>query len=283
VSESSSTPANSTPPGPMPANRGIFALPNDDKRKIVFVATVLCLVCSILVSTAAVKLRPLQEKNAQHARKLEILRVAGLHPPHGNLDAYFFEHVQSKIVDLQSGEYSKEFDLSTFDERKFARDPSTSMELQAEQDIARIKRRTNYARVYLIPGQQGKITKIVLPVHGYGLWSTMYGFLALSADGRTIAGLTFYEQAETAGLGAEVANSSWLAQFSGKQALDAQGNPLIRVNKGPVKPNDANASHLVDGISGATLTSNGVTRLMHFWLGESGFGPYLAKLQKHDG
>lgn len=271
-------------PSPAPARsirsiRGLLELPNDDNRKIIFIATSLCLVCSILVSTAAVQLRPLQESNAQQARKLEILKVAGLSPANEDIDAFFTQHVKTRIVHLESGEYSDQFDPASFDDRKAARDPVTSMALPDKMDIAKINRRANYARVYLIPDQQQKINKIILPVHGYGLWSTMYGFLALSADTKTITGLTFYEQAETAGLGAEVTNPRWLAQFSGKQALDPNGKPLIRVNKGPVNPNDANASHLVDGISGATLTSNGVTKLMHFWLDESGFGPYLSKMR----
>ncbi len=265
-----------------PIHKRLLALPNDDKRKIVFVATILCLVCSVLVSTAAVTLRSLQENNAQIARKMEILKVAGLRSSGVDLDVYFNQHIQTKIVDLNSGEYIEDFNESTFDERKTARDQNTSIELLAKQDIARIKRRANYVRVYLIPDEQGKINKIVLPVHGYGLWSTMYGFLALSADGRTIADLTFYEQTETAGLGAEVTNPKWLAQFAGKQALDSQGRPLIRVGKGPVNADDTAANYLVDGISGATLTSIGVTNLMHFWLGELGFGPYLAKLRQHN-
>jgi Na+-transporting NADH:ubiquinone oxidoreductase subunit C len=260
-------------------NRGLLSLPNDDKRKIFFVATVLCLVCSILVSAAAVLLRPLQKNNVQQARKMEILKVAGLVSSAVNLDSYFEEHVQTKLVNLESGEYSTEFDVLTFDERKAARVKTSSIKLSSNQDIAGIKRRENYSRVYLIPDRQGNISKIVLPIHGYGLWSTLYGFLALNANTTTIAAVTFYEQAETAGLGAEVTNSKWLAQFSGKQALDQNGNPMIRVHRGTVNPDDSNSKYYVDGISGATLTSNGVTNLLHFWLGELGFGPYLKKLR----
>ncbi len=263
-------------------HKGLLALPNDDTRKIIFVATVLCLVCSILVSTSAILLRPLQENNAQNARQLEILKVVGLQFSGEEVDSYFSQHIQSKIVDLDSGEYREDIDEATFDERKAAREQSTSIELQTNQDIARIKRRANFVRVYLIADSQGEVEKIVLPIHGYGLWSTLYGFLALNTDDGTIAGLTFYEQAETAGLGAEVSNPKWLAQFIGKQALDIQGMPRISVNKGPVNPNDIEANYLVDGISGATLTSNGVTNLMHFWLGELGFGPYLVKLRENN-
>lgn len=261
--------------------KGLLALPNDDKRKIIFVATVLCLVCSVLVSTSAILLRPLQESNAQMASMTEILKVGGLQlPDKKDVERYFSQHVTTKIVDLDSGEYREEFNVDTFDERKAARDQGTSIALQTTQDIARIKRRVNYARIYLIPDQQGNIEKIILPIHGYGLWSTIYGFLALHADGKTIAGLTFYEQAETAGLGAEVTNPKWLAQFIGKQTVDEQGIPKIRIVKGSVNPDDAEAKYLVDGISGASLTSNGVTNLMQFWLGELGFGPYLANLRE---
>ncbi|VAW66204.1 Na(+)-translocating NADH-quinone reductase subunit C [hydrothermal vent metagenome] len=274
---------------PVRSIKGLLALPNNDNRKIIFVAASLCLVCSVLVSVAAIQLRPLQEKNKMNARKLEILNAAGLLPlPSGeNVESFFSERVNPRIVHLESGEYSDKFDSVNFDDRKIARDPATSSELGADQDIARINRRADYVQVYLIPALQKKdekkdekkIKSIVLPVHGYGLWSTMYGFLALSADTRTITGFTFYEQGETAGLGAEVSNPKWLAQFAGKDAIDMNGKPLIRVNKGPVNPGDKNAHYSVDGISGATLTSNGVTNLLHFWLDKTGFGPYLKKIR----
>ncbi len=119
---------------------------------------------------------------------------------------------------------------------------------------------------------------MILPVRGYGLWSTLYGFLALESDGNTIAGLGFYEHGETPGLGGEVDNPRWKAQWPGKEVYE-DGDPVIRLIKGSVDPNAANAEHKVDGLAGATLTSKGVTNLLQFWLGERGFKPFLDNLK----
>ena len=124
-----------------------------------------------------------------------------------------------------------------------------------------------------------QITKIILPVHGKGLWSTMYGFLALNRDGETVEGFAFYQQGETPGLGGEVDNPKWKASWIGKKVLDESGNPVIDIVKGSVDTTRPEAVHQVDGLSGATITSNGVENLLRFWLGENGFGPYLSKIR----
>ena len=132
----------------------------------------------------------------------------------------------------------------------------------------------------LARGDSGELSRIILPVHGYGLWSTMYALLALAPDGRTVKAITYYEQRETAGLGGEIANPSWQAKWVGKEVIDDNGEPVFRVAKGSVNEESPNAIHQVDGLSGATLTSNGVTNTIRFWLGEDGFGPYLEKLRR---
>ena len=124
-----------------------------------------------------------------------------------------------------------------------------------------------------------EIRQLVLPVHGYGLWSTLYGFIALENDLNTIKGLRFYEQGETPGLGGEVDNPKWRQQWKGKRIFDDNGELKIQVIHGHVTHNDPEADYKVDGISGATLTSKGVSNLLRFWLGDRGFGPYLKKLR----
>jgi Na+-transporting NADH:ubiquinone oxidoreductase subunit C len=259
-------------------HRGLFSLPNDDPRKIVAVAVTLCLVCSVAVSSAAVLLRPLQERNEELALKREILKVAELYRPGEDVEQAF-EQVEVRIVDLATGEYASAIDPETFDQRQAARDSGLSVVVAPERDIANIKRRARYAPVYLVR-ENGRLELVVLPVHGYGLWSTMYGLLALEPDARTVAGLTFYEHAETAGLGSEISNPSWLANWEGKLALDEQGEPAIRVIKGSVQESAPAARYQVDGLAGATLTANGVTNLMQYWLGEQGFGPYLDRIRE---
>jgi Na+-transporting NADH:ubiquinone oxidoreductase subunit C len=265
--------------------RGLLALPNEDPRKLLTVAIALCLVCSLAVSSAAVLLRPLQEKNAALAIKRNILQVAELLDPKAepgqDIEDLFTERVETRILDLASGELT-DMDPATFDQRQAARDPATSVTIPPTEDIARIRSRARYAPVYLVR-EQDRIQRIVLPVHGSGLWSTMYGLLALDGDGRTIKGMTFYEQAETAGLGAEIENPRWLAQWRNKLAVDEQGQVRFALVKGGVDAGSPNAPYQVDGLAGATLTANGVTNMMRYWLSENGFGPFLDKVRTGGG
>jgi Na+-transporting NADH:ubiquinone oxidoreductase subunit C len=124
--------------------------------------------------------------------------------------------------------------------------------------------------------------QVVLPIYGKGLWSTLYGFLALDANANTVRGITFYEHAETPGLGGEVENPGWKAQWNGKNVFDDQGEVALEVIKGAVPGNSPQADHQIDGLSGATITGRGVSNLVRYWLGADGFGPYLDKLRaKH--
>ena len=252
-------------------------MPNDSKPKTLIVALALCLVCSVLVSTAAVKLQPLQQRNQELDRKKIILEVAGLLKPGASIDE-LFKQVEPKVVDLSTGEYVDSIDANQFDQRQAAKDPAQSMQIPPEKDIAQIRRRARYATVYLVK-EGDKVKSVILPVHGYGLWSTMYAFLAVEQDANTIFGLQFYEQRETAGLGSEVANPTWQAKWKGKVVYDEAGKPKIRVIKGTVAPNDPEAQFKVDGLAGATITANGVTNLIHYWLGPEGFGTYLKKFR----
>ena len=117
-------------------------------------------------------------------------------------------------------------------------------------------------------------------MHGKGLWSTMYGYVALERDGSTVRGVTFYEHGETAGLGGEVSNPIWNAKWVGKETTGPEGEILFRVARGAVEPGSPGEEHAVDGLSGATLTSNGVTYLIKYWLGEQGFGPFLERFRE---
>ncbi|MEX2366075.1 MAG: NADH:ubiquinone reductase (Na(+)-transporting) subunit C, partial [Pseudohongiellaceae bacterium] len=141
-----------------------------------------------------------------------------------------------------------------------------------------ISRRARYSIAYLLEDENGNVDRIVLPVHGYGLWSTLYGFIALKGDGNTVTGITFYEHQETPGLGGEVDNPRWKSVWEGKEIYDDDGDVALRVIKGSVDENTGDAVHKVDGLSGATLTSRGVQNLVSFWMGENGFGPVLKQL-----
>ena len=254
----------------------ILSLPNDSTKKTIVVAGMLCLVCSILVSASAVILKPLQISNKKADIKRNILAVANLKADGENLEE-LFKQFEMKVVDLETGEYANDIDPAGFDQRKAASDPSLSINISGDQDIAGIGHRSKFAKVYLL--KEGNQTKqIVLPVHGYGLWSTLYGFLSLESDANTIKGLKFYEHAETPGLGGEVDNPKWQSQWVGKKIFDDNGDLRFEIVRGKVVSGASSADYQVDGLSGATLTSKGVSNMVNFWLGKDGFGPYLNKL-----
>ena len=252
----------------------------DSIKNTFFIATSVCVFWSVLVSAAAVLLRPYQEANKVEERRRNILVAAGLYDENVPLEE-LFQQVEPKIVDLETGEYvdPSQLGLGEYDQRAAARDPELSVPIPPEADLAGLKRREKYAFVYLIK-KNGKLDQIVLPIKGKGLWSTLYGFLSLDADLRTIHGITFYEHAETPGLGGEVDNPSWKAKWRGKRAFDDEGKVRIEVIRGTVDSGRPEAEYQVDGLAGATLTSRGVSHLVQFWLGENGFGPYLARLAK---
>ncbi|RLA65587.1 MAG: Na(+)-translocating NADH-quinone reductase subunit C [Epsilonproteobacteria bacterium] len=257
----------------------------DTVGRTIGVALVICIVCSILVSTAAVKLKGLQKENADLDIKKNLLLSAGiLKNPKSSKDEILqaFEKFEPKIVNLETGEYVSDVDIATFDQVKYAKDPSTNMTIDSSKDIAKIKRRSKLAKVYLVK-KNGQVSMVVLPVHGLGLWSTLYGFLALDKDTSTVKGFGFYQHGETPGLGGEVDNANWKAKWIGKKVYDENFGPVIKVVKGLVNPSHANAIYEVDGLAGATITSNGVTNLLRYWLGENGFGPYLSKFRAGGG
>ena len=228
----------------------VLALGNDSLEKTIAIAVALCLVCAVLVSFAAVALKPLQVNNKAADMKKNILDVAGLLEEGANIDTAFAEKIEAKIVDLETGDYVENINANEFDQRKAAKD--------------------------------------------YGLWSTLYGFLSVEADGQTVQSINFYDQAETPGLGGEVVNPNWRALWKGKKVYAESdqpssekgliteadiGEPALSLIKGVVDNSKPGAQYQVDGLAGATLTSTGVTNLVRYWMSNEGFAPYLKKVR----
>ena len=246
-------------------------MPVDGIVKTVIVAIALCFVCSMVVSFAAVNLKSIQEANKAIDKQKNILQVAGVY--HEGIDVNkTFSSFQPLVVDLNSGKFTDKFDPSIFDDKKAAQDPLLSVSL--ENDPASIGRRTNYATIYLLKKDDGSLDKVILPIHGYGLWSTLYGFIALEDNLNDIFGLQFYQHAETPGLGAEVDNPKWKAQWKGKKLNNENGELMIQVAK-----TQKYKEHHIDALAGATLTSNGVDNLVKFWMGKDGFKKFLNNLK----
>ncbi|MAT93951.1 MAG: Na(+)-translocating NADH-quinone reductase subunit C [Halioglobus sp.] len=250
---------------------------NDSIGKTLTVALLLCVVCSVIVSTAAVMLKPAQELNKSLDRKRNILAAAGMLDETRDVEEQF-KQITTRVVDLRNGHFADDVDAQSIDPLKAAKDPARSEALSVDEDIAKIFRREHYTRVYIVEDEQGGVDKVILPVRGYGLWSTLYGFIALESDANTVAGLGFYEHGETPGLGGEVDNPRWKALWPGKKVY-RDDEVALQLIKGSVDPDNPNAPWRVDGLAGATLTARGVTNLVQFWLGENGFAPFLDNLR----
>ncbi len=251
----------------------------DTTQKTLLVALALCIVCSVIVSGAAVLLKPLQLANVQLDMKRNILGAAGMLVKDVDINEQFAQ-ITPRLVDLRSGRFSDEFSVADYDPLKAAKDPALSEELSSAQDQANLGRREDFGLVYLV-GDADNPDTVILPIRGAGLWGRMYGFLAVENDLNTVTGLGFYEHKETPGLGGEVDNPRWKALWPGKQVY-RDGDVAIHLIKGVVDRQGRNAAYQVDGLSGATLTSRGVTNLVQFWMGEDGYGPFLVNLKAGD-
>jgi len=250
---------------------------------IISFAAVVCVVCSILVSGAAVLLKSRQDRNILLDRQKEVLVVSGLLGADDSIapqevQRRFEERIATKYVDLREGTFTELGDTpGIYDPVKAANDSATSTAL--DPNPAQVRAVPHVALVYEVADDAGAVDQYVLQVWGNGLWSTMYGYLALDKDGATVRGLTFYEHGETPGLGGEVDSPGWKALWPGRKIFDENGEPAIEVVKGEAGGPEEDP-HRVDGLSGATITSNGVEHLINLWMGDQGYGPFLAKLRE---
>lgn len=250
----------------------------DSITKTFTVAALLAIVCAIIVSFASVSLKERQKQNKALDTQTNILRAAGLVGPSEKVSAAKAEELMARsaavVVDMTTGEIAADANAD-----EVQNDKTNVLTLDKADDVAGIKTIPQKQVVYVFYGDDGAPQTLLLPIVGTGLWSTMYGFLSLESDATTVAHLVFYDHGETPGLGGEISNPAWTAKWEGKSTIDATGAAALRVVKGTVAADDPNAANMVDGISGATLTGNGVTNTMAFWLGEKGYGPFLQKLR----
>nr|WP_282556196.1 Na(+)-translocating NADH-quinone reductase subunit C [Providencia rettgeri] len=250
---------------------------NDSVGRTFLVVFILCLVCSIVVAGAAVGLKPQQQEQIQLDTQRNILSVAGLLQPKMTAEEVqnvYKDRIEPKLLNFKTNELSDS--TSRYDLNNELRSEETSIALSPAEDIAKIRRRANSAEIYLVKDEAGKVSQIILPVYGSGLWSVMYAFIAVDVDGVTSRGITYYAHGETPGLGGEVDNPQWKAQWPGKKLFNEQGVPAIKIVRGGATDNP----YGIDGLSGATLTSNGIQHMFDFWLGDNGFGPFLKKVRE---
>jgi Na+-transporting NADH:ubiquinone oxidoreductase subunit C len=292
-------------------------LDKDSFANTFLVAGLLCLGCSFLVSAAAVALKPIKNRNIQLDRKNNILQVAGFSVEDidkaGGIEELFASRFKAKIIDLDTGEPAaeaceaamkvagKEFKdvVAEYDQlwaskskkgldwaANFKGDEKPQpvcRKIEKKTDVAGVKYREKFSHVFVLEAEDGSVEKYVFPVRGMGLWSLMQGYLAVEPDLKTVAGLTFYDQAETPGLGGEVMNPKWKNYWTEnaeprKTLFGNDGSVSLTVSKGDQTKNP----YGVDALSGATITSNGVSNMLEYWMGPNGFGPFIEQ-QKSGG
>lgn len=247
-------------------------------------AVVVCVVCGIGVAGAAVALKPRQEENKLLDQQKQVLSVAGLLQPGQQVNpeqvkALFEKNIRPEVIELKTGNPAKGVAAAGFDQGRASKDPATSA--AAPDNAAKVFRLPYNALVYHVL-KDGKTDMLIIPIQGYGLWSVLYGYMAVDDDTTTVKGITFYAHAETPGLGGEVDNPKWKALWPGRKIYDEKGQPALSVIKGRAGDPKSDPYH-VDGLSGATITSNGVTNLVKFWFGKDGYGPFLSNFRKSAG
>ncbi len=210
-------------------------------RYVFLYASAMVIIVAVILSGAATLLRPMQERNMRIEKMQQILAAINIDAPRADAESLFEQYiVESKIVNHRGEMLEGDaFDVALQDEN---RKPVDERQLP----------------VY-VAGVEGE-TFFIIPLRGNGLWGPIWGYIGLEADLATIAGANFDHASETPGLGAEISHTAFEEQFSGKRIFDEAGNfRPVRVIKGVVAPDDP---HAVDGISGGTITSNGVTNML---------------------
>jgi len=256
---------------------------NESPVKALLVVLATVLITSLLVSISVVTLRPIQVNNQLLDRGKNIIGLTGFLPGSGELSddeiLRIYQALDARIVDLDTSWFEPRIDPHSFDQREATSDPEFSEPVPPEFDSARLGRRSRYVPVYLV-WNQGELSRIILPIHGTAMWSTLYGYIALYADLNTIAGVSFYEQSETPGIGDQVAQPEWWVKWQGVKIYGEQGQIRFAVAAGKVATRSLAAAHQVDALTGATVTADAVTGLIRYWFGPQAYGPFLARLRE---
>tara|TARA_Y100000748_G_scaffold98548_1_gene82115 strand:- start:452 stop:1192 length:741 start_codon:yes stop_codon:yes gene_type:complete len=232
-----------------------------------------CIACAVVVSITAVVVRAEQIANVENEKKNKIISAAGIEIAEDEVENEF-KKIATLYVDFRSNEFVSVEEK--YDHLKAVLKPELSEIVPKDKDIAILKRRENIGPIYVWANEDKEVERVVLPIRGYGLWGTLYGYLSLGSDLNSVNGIEFYDHKETPGLGGEVENEDWKAIWKGKLIYNQDGGVELRVVKGVAKD-----EYQIDGLSGATLTSNGVSNMINYWLGDEAYGPALNKLKEH--
>jgi len=236
----------------------------ESPAKTLLVAAAIATFCSLFVSAAVHYLRPIQATYQSIDRSRAVLAAAGVgvdDEAAASEIVRLFRSLDARVVNLDDGSFVDGIDAYNFDHW------SETEKADEAETPARL------APVYVVTNS-GEVSRIVLPVSGRGMWSTIYAYVALEPDLRTVAAFVVYGHGETPGIGDKIEEADWRARWRGKTAINADNEAVFRVSK------DASDDASVDAISGATVTSVATGDLVRNWMGESGFGPFLKRIRE---
>ena len=212
---------------------------NKNSYTVVF-ASIMVIIVAAALAYAAIGLKPFQDSNIVLEKKQNILSSVGITIDRENAEAKYSEYIKSEIVLNNKGEEVKG---SAFD-----------IDLSKE-----MKKDVNTQLLPLFISQIDGATSYIIPLRGKGLWGPIWGFIALKDDLTTVYGAVFDHKGETPGLGAEINQPFFQEPFAGKTIFEGLNFTSIKVVKVGYSKGDM---HAVDGISGGTITSDGVTDML---------------------
>jgi Na+-transporting NADH:ubiquinone oxidoreductase subunit C len=258
---------------PIAAWRRLLSTPNDNRLKTLAVAFIVSAVCALMVTAVTVMLRPIQAQNRAAEQQARFEALIAAVPGMADLVASAGgEALTTVVVDLDRGAAASDVTPETL--QTALADPSNWTELAPGDDVAGIRSRPDFAQIYLLRAGE-RVSLAILPIVGTGYNGRIQALLAMNGDMQTLAGIAITEQSETPGLGARIEEPLWQQSFAGKQLFDATGSTRFLVARGP-----ARTDYEVDGITGATRTSNGITQMVRFWVGPNGYGPLMAAIRR---
>ena len=238
---------------------------NANSNKFIFIfSSVMVVVVAVLLSMASIGLGPLQAKNIRIEKMQNILGSVGVKSEAADAEKLFSQYIKEQVLLDIKGEPVKN-NISAFD-----------IDLKKELDKARLGKPDEQLFPLFVCNKESKLYYII-PVRGKGLWGPIWGFIALEEDMNTVYGVSFGHKTETPGLGAEISTEVFQEKFIGKKILDEAGNfvsvKVIKGNKG------SGNIHGVDAMSGATVTSDGVSEMIQRTL--ASYIPYFKKVNKN--
>lgn len=225
-----------------------MSLDRDSNGYIVIFLVVMVLVVAVSLSFVNSGLKPIIKTNEMVDKKTQILKSVVDVPAEGDVAQFvlgtYDKHIEEKVLNSKG----EEIESST-----------TAFDIAFEKEVKLPEEERHYP-LYVYSGDEG--TYYIIPLTGLGLWDKIWGYLAIKDDYSTVRGAAFDHKGETPGLGARITEDWFSGQFEGKEIFDASGDYDFAVLKGSGNPQAATDPHVVDGISGATLTCQGVNAML---------------------